>query len=237
MVKPYDWRRVQRLPAPGRTAPLVTLAALSLTMFNYWMRADQIASRPAGGSWVSLGGAPLPASVHWLAAGLLLGALPLLGAKLGGLRANDVGLGRGRSRAAVTWTAIGVPVAILAGRLAAADPAFQAVYPLDRNLSATPASFLPHAGFLFIYYAGWELLFRGVLLLGLRERLGDGPANALQTALSVTAHFARPFGETLSAIPAGLAFGAITLRTRTIWPVVMIHWAVGTAMDWFLVAG
>ena len=27
MVKPIDWRRTQRLPAPGRAAPLLTLAA------------------------------------------------------------------------------------------------------------------------------------------------------------------------------------------------------------------
>ncbi len=236
MVKPYDWRRARRLPAPGRAAPLVTLAALALTLFHYWTRADQIASRPAGGDWSPLGGAPLPPPLHWLAAGLLLGALPLAGARLGGLRPGDVGLGGGRPRVALAWTAIGVPLALLAGRLAAANPALQAVYPLDRGLVPTAGAFAPHAALLLVYYTGWELLFRGVLLLGLRDRLGGGAANALQTALSVTAHFARPACETLAAIPAGLAFGAITLRARTIWPAVIIHWVVGAAMDWFVVA-
>jgi len=237
MVKPIDWRRTRRLPAPGRAAPLLTLAALALTLFHYWTRADQLGLRASGQAWSPLSGTPLPAAAHWLAAGLLLGLVPLLGARLGGLRPRDVGLGAGRARSGLFWTAVGVPVAIVAGRLAAADPAMRAVYPLDRALAATPESFLPHAALLFVYYVAWELLFRGVLLLGLRDRLGAGAANALQTALSVTAHFARPAMETLSAIPAGLAFGAITLRTRSIWPVVIIHWAVGVAMDWFVVAG
>ena len=52
-------------------------------------------------------------------------------------------------------------------------------------MAARPGSFAPHAALLLAYYVGWELLFRGVLLLGLRERLGDGPANALQTALEM----------------------------------------------------
>ena len=235
MVKPIDWRRTRRLPAPGRAAPLLTLAALALTLFHYWTRADQLGLRAAGQGWSPLSGAPLPAPAHWLAAGLLLGLLPLLGARLGGLRTRDVGLGAGRVRTGLAWTAIGIPVAVLAGRLAAAEPAMRAVYPLDRALAPTPSSFLPHAALLLVYYVAWELLFRGVLLLGLRGRLGAGPANALQTALSATAHFARPALETLSAIPAGLALGAITLRCRSIWPAVVIHWTVGVAMDWFVV--
>lgn len=235
MVKPIDWRRTRRLPAPGRAAPLLTLAVLALTLFHYWTRADQLGLRSAGGAWSPLSGTPLPPAAHWLAAALLLGLLPLCGARLGGLRARDVGLGAGRARAGAAWTAIGVPVALLAGRWAAADPHLRAVYPLDRALAPTAASFLPHAALLLAYYVAWELLFRGVLLLGLRQRLGAGPANALQTALSVTAHFARPAVETLSAIPAGLAFGAITLRSRSIWPAVIIHWTVGVALDWFAI--
>jgi membrane protease YdiL (CAAX protease family) len=58
----------------------------------------------------------------------------------------------------------------------------------------------------------------------------------VQTALSVVAHFSRPFPETVAAIPAGLAFGGIARQTRSLWYVAIIHWGVGTAQDWFIVS-
>ena len=78
-------------------------------------------------------------------------------------------------------------------------------------------------------------MFRGVILFGLRKHVGGATANAIQTALSVLAHFGRPFEETLSAIPAGLVFGAIDLRVGSIWYVAIIHWVVGVALDWWVV--
>lgn len=95
--------------------------------------------------------------------------------------------------------------------------------------------FVSYALLQFLYYGAWEVLFRGVVLFGLRDRLGEGVANALQTALSVLAHFGRPITETFAAAPAGLLLGWIDLRLGSIWYVAVVHWLVGVSVDWFLI--
>jgi len=130
---------------------------------------------------------------------------------------------------------VGIPLAVLAGKIASNSPAMRAVYPLDPEL--TLGRFLPHAAKAFLYYGAWEVLFRGVLLFGLKDRLGEGMANALQTALSVTAHFGRPMDETFSALPAGVVFGWIGLRVGSVWYVGLIHWVLGMSMEVFILGG
>ncbi len=214
------------------------VAVVALTLFYYLARADTIGVTSLGRSWFPMTAAPLGHLSHNLSAGLLLGLVPVLCARFFcGQSWRGLGLGFGKWKLGLIWLAIGIPVAILAASFSANQPAMCAVYPLNPTLSAAPGPFLTHAVTQFAYYGAWEVLFRGVLLFGLRDRIGFANANILQTALSVVAHFSRPFPETMAAIPAGLAFGGIAGRTRSIWYVAIIHWVVGTAQDWFIVAG
>jgi len=59
----------------------------------------------------------------------------------------------------------------------------------------------------------------------------------VQTALSVTAHFGRALNETFAALPAGLLFGWVDLRLRSIWYVAIVHWLIGMSMDAFIIFG
>lgn len=214
------------------------VAVLTLTMFYYWTRADTIGVASAQRGWFSMTGGTLSPVAHNLVSGLLLGLIPLACGRFLSARSwREFGLGLGRVDRGLIWLGIGVPVAILAGWLSSANPAMQAVYPLDTGLTADPGKFALHALVQLVYYAAWEMLFRGVLLGGLKDRFGFANANIIQTALSVLAHFGRPFPETFSAIPAGLAFGGVVRTTRSIWYVVIIHWVVGTSQDWFIVSG
>jgi membrane protease YdiL (CAAX protease family) len=226
-------------PATGlRARPeiLFLVATVVLFAFFYLARADGIGTTATGG-WFRVTAPPLSPNLHYVASAILLAVVPVAAARwLFGIRLRDLGLGLGRWREGLVWLAIGIPVALLAGRIAAGDPAMRAVYPLDPSVTPEAAIFIPHAVRNFLYYGAWEVLFRGVLLFGLVGRIGDGPANAAQTGLSVTAHFGRVMTETFSAIPAGLAFGWIDLRVRSVWYVAVIHWVVGTSMDWFIVA-
>lgn len=216
----------------------MVVAAGALVAFYYFARADTIGVSSATRGWVGLTGRPLTAVQHFAASAVLLGALPLLAARwLTGLSLAELGLGAGRWREGLRWLAIGLPLAALAGKIGAASPAMRAVYPLDPTVTAAPAAFVPYALAQFLYFGAWEVLFRGVLLFGLLPRLGAGPAVGLQTALSVVAHFGRPFTETLSALPAGLVFGWVNLRVRSVWYVALIHWFVATSMDWFILRG
>jgi membrane protease YdiL (CAAX protease family) len=217
---------------------VVLLAATAVLLaFYYFARADVVGSRHPTGAWWAVSGPPLPSALHYPVSALLLGVAPiLLARKVGGLSPARLGLGLGRWREGLVWLAVGVVLAAVSGRFAAGSPAMRAVYPLAPHLVRTAGGFVPHALRSFLYYGAWELFFRGFVLFGLRGRLGDGPANAIQTALSVLAHFGRPLPETLSALPAGLLFGWIDLRVRSVWYIAVVHWTAGVAVDWFLLA-
>ena len=108
----------------------------------------------------------------------------------------------------------------------------RAVYPLAP--AAAQANFPLYALGEFLYFGAWEVLFRGVLLFGMRNRFGDGGANALQAALAATAHFGRAMNEAVAAIPASLLFGFASFKVGSIWYVAVIHWVVGVSMEWFM---
>jgi len=230
------WGR-RRLTArrADRDAELLLLAAtLALTAFYYFARADTIGVFSPARGWTPMTARPLSALWHFGSAVLLLGLFPvLLARRVTGLSAVRLGLGLGDWRRGIGLLVAGLPLAVLAGKIAAASPAMRAVYPLVPSVDV--GDFPSHALGQILYIGAWEALFRGVLLFGLRERLGAGGANVLQTALSVIAHFGRALNETAAAFPAGLVFGWLTLKTGSIWYVAMIHWLVGVSMDWFIV--
>ncbi len=225
-------------PLSKRTSETLTLVAvLALFAFYYLARADLIGSSSAARGWVVHTGRPLTAAQHYLASALLLGIVPVVAARwLCGLRLGELGLGLGRWRAGLALLVIGIPLALLAGQIGSAAPAMRAVYPLYPSAADSLLGFAPQALLQFLYSGSWEVLFRGVLLFGLKERLGPGTANVLQTALSVTAHFGRPLAETFSALPAGLFFGWLNLRVGSLWYVAIIHGLVGVSLDWFVLA-
>ena len=218
-----------------RRAPLLVLVATAVLLaFQYAARADTLGVFSTHRGWAPMTGTPLPPYLHLVAAALLLGVLPVIAARrLTGLSLRQLGLGVGRWRAGLALVVIGAPVAILAGHTAAQSIAMRAVYPLDPVMSQ---GFLPLAAAQFLYFGAWEVLFRGVLLFGLKSRVGDGTANIIQTALSVTAHFGRAINETFAAFPAGLLFGWLGLRLRSVWYVAALHWLVGISMDAFILS-
>jgi membrane protease YdiL (CAAX protease family) len=228
-------------PGPGpddRPGALILLTVLVLTPFFYWLRADTIGVSSLTRHWTALTSGELGHVAHNLASAVILGAIPLLAARyLLGFSFGELGLGKGRWRRGAIWVAVGVPIAILAGKISAGEPEMRAVYPLNQGLVNGHVSFVSHALTQLLYYAAWEILFRGVLLQGLTPRLGFANANMIQMALSVLAHFGRPCTETMSAIPAGLAFGGVARHTGSVWYVVLIHWVVGTAQDAFILYG
>ena len=225
--------------APARLRPtpdwLVVIAAGALLTFYYLTRADAIGVFSPARGWTQLTGHALDPRWHFVLAAILLGAAPALAARrCTGLSWGELGLGIGRWREGIGWLALGLPLAVLAGRIGAGSAAMRAVYPLDPHVTAAAASFLPYAALQFLYFGAWEVLFRGVLLFGLRGGVGAGSANAVQTGLSVTAHFGRAIDETAAALPAGLVFGWVTLRLRSIWYIALLHWTVGVSQDWFI---
>ncbi|MCP4290922.1 MAG: CPBP family intramembrane metalloprotease [bacterium] len=115
-------------------------------------------------------------------------------------------------------------------------PAVQAEYPLPRILledqSLLSVYFL---ALFFLYYVGWEFFFRGLLLFGLKDRYGAPAAILIQTVSSCLIHLGKPSAETLGSIPFGIVFGIIALRTKSLWPVIILHAALGILNDLFII--
>jgi membrane protease YdiL (CAAX protease family) len=214
---------------------LLLFAAVLLTAFYYVARVDVIGVTASTRGWSQMTARPLPSAVYFPLSAVLLGVLPLLAARRClGARPAALGLGFGRWRWGIALVAVGIPIALLAGKIAAGSPAMRGVYPLDPTVRPVAGSFVPFALLESLYYFSWEVLFRGVLLFGLAPAFGPAAANVIQTALSVTAHFSRPMDETFAALPFGLLCGALGLRLRSIWYLAFVHWMVGTATEWFI---
>lgn len=83
------------------------------------------------------------------------------------------------------------------------------------------------------FMIGWEFLFRGFLLLGLKDRLGSATI-PVQMALFTLSHLTKPASEALSCIVTGLVWGFICYRGGSFWPGVLMHLAVNYALHCFL---
>lgn len=112
------------------------------------------------------------------------------------------------------------------------DPHFQQQYPFYRP--GPGEGLWPHfvrwqALYLLQFFA-LEFFFRGFMVHGLRERMGFQAVFVMMVPYCMI-HFGKPMAETLGAIIAGIALGALSLKNRSIWMGVVLHCAVALAMD------
>lgn len=230
------FRAVARLRASAidASAVMVIVATIALVVFHYLLRADVVGVFSLARGWEALTARPLSPALHFAASSLILAVIPVVAARLLGVGFKEMGLGLGRWRVGLVLLVVFLPVAILAGKVGANSLAIRSVYPLDTSLQPNVGAVVGHSLTQFLYFGAWEILFRGVLCLGLAGRIGAGRANALQTALSVVAHFGRPMAETIGAIPAGLIFGWVDLKVKSVWYVAVLHWVVGVSVDVFI---
>lgn len=99
----------------------------------------------------------------------------------------------------------------------------QKVYPMIREQEWTIGLAARNAISWIAYLAGYELMFRGILLFGLLPTFGVWPAIAVNAAIYAFAHVPKNLAETLGAIPLGIILCLITLHTGTIWAALFIH--------------
>jgi membrane protease YdiL (CAAX protease family) len=221
-----------------RPTLLLLLAPFLCTAFRYWgspgFYRAQVQER-----LVLLGDPAWTASAWAFAAPLLTLALPAMAVALlpPRQRLAEAGLGLGDWRFGFKAAAALAPVMLAAAFMAARLPAFRAEYPCWPGAGASGARFAAHAGLYLVYYVGYETYFRGLLQGGLRRRFGDLDAVLVQTLATTLVHIGKPAGEIVGAIPAGLAWGAVAIRAGSIWPVVLTHWLLGVATDFFILFG
>jgi membrane protease YdiL (CAAX protease family) len=214
------------------------IATILVAMVWYLGRADTLALSRAEGPWLLVTGRALPASSAFVMTFVAFGLAPaLLARTVLGRGAGSLGLGVGDPKATLRLLAIGAPLALAAGYVGSRSPVLAQVYPLGGSLPPMPERFAAHALLYLVYYLGFEYLFRGFLLLGTAPAVGPAAANLLQACLATAFHLGKPGLELASVFPASLLFGWATLRTRSIWCALAVHWVVGASLDWFLVFG
>jgi membrane protease YdiL (CAAX protease family) len=80
-----------------------------------------------------------------------------------------------------------------------------------------------------------EFLCRGYLLFGLRPALGNA-ALAVQAIPFAVMHAGKPAPEAFLAYGFGLGLGLLSLRSGSILPAVLLHYACAASLDLFALA-
>lgn len=109
---------------------------------------------------------------------------------------------------------------------------FQERYPfysLQKGESFYPNLFIWEIVY-FIQFFALEFFFRGFMLHGTKQRFGFYSVFVMTIPYCMI-HFGKPFPETIAAIIAGVVLGTLSLKSRSIWLGVAIHYTVAITMD------
>jgi membrane protease YdiL (CAAX protease family) len=80
------------------------------------------------------------------------------------------------------------------------------------------------------YYLAEEFFFRGFLFMGLWRKIG-WHSYWITEVIFTWAHLGKPPIEILIAFPAGIILNYLTLRTRSIYPAMFVHYTMGAVMN------
>jgi CAAX protease family protein len=109
---------------------------------------------------------------------------------------------------------------------------FQERYPfyrVNKGEDLWPHFWIWQIFYLFQFFA-LEFFFRGFLVHALKKRFGVYAVFIMVIPYCMI-HFGKPMPETIAAIFAGITLGFLSLKTKSIWLGVFIHYAVAISMD------
>jgi len=175
------------------------------------------------------------------AALILFGLIPM-GIVKWGFREHlaDYGLRLGIAHRTLRTFLLAAPVILVIAVMTGHSPAFYDVYPFNVAIRPQHAKigidlFIIHSICFFGCYFGWEFMFRGFVQQGLSPRFGIPAAILVQTMASTMLHYGHPPSEVFGAIIAGLVWGLIAYRTRSILSGLGQHALLGIVLDWTLI--
>jgi len=178
------------------------------------------------------------ATYSFLSCFVLLGVIPALIVKLVfRQRLSDYGVQFGDRLRTIRSFALMAPFLILIAYSGSGEPAVAAEYPINRGVLYSPQMFAFHAVTYLFFYLGWEFHFRGFLQFGLQEKLGRVNSLLVQVLASSLLHIGKPDIESFSAIVAGIVWGIVAYRTRSILSGTLQHYTLGILLDWFIIRG
>ena len=94
-----------------------------------------------------------------------------------------------------------------------------------------PARFAAYEGAYLLFFLCGEAAMRGMLLFGLERRLGAKPAIAITALIQTVWHLGKPLAELAIAPVWGVVVGAVNLRLRSFWWMLVFHWLTNVILD------
>ncbi|MGL6225313.1 MAG: CPBP family intramembrane glutamic endopeptidase [Thermoguttaceae bacterium] len=184
-------------------------------------------------------------SYRMIAAFVLFALIPALIVKFV-FRENlrDYGVSLGIKARTVRSFLIMGPILFVVGIYTGSSEAMRGTYPLNEFFlhrdflqeGTTGCIFFTlHALTYLLYYVGWEFLFRGFLQKGLHQQTGIYTAVCVQTLASTMLHYGNPGSEVIASIFAGLYWGFLVQRTRSLLSGFLQHSLLGITVDYFLI--
>lgn len=177
----------------------------------------------------------------WMGPLVLLLVPLMLGQKVLGLRAAELGFGFGHWKSGLKWVG-----AIYAGFLpfvvgASFFPAFKKMYPMNgwageemlkflTDKGGSPLPLMLYEASYGLYFLGWEFFFRGFLGFGLFRSLGYYGVFVATVPFAVM-HVGKPEAEALGSVVAGVALGLFALKERSFVYGALLHALVAWTMD------
>lgn len=204
---------------------LFSTAALMIVLQRFL--TDSIASAFPAGRFEQL--------MLWLAVtiGCFL-VIPGIVALMAGFRLRELGVAvEDRRRTLITVAAAGTAAVAIAAA-ASGSSGFTDLYPFWQP-EGRPGDWQRFAVFETVYllqFAAVEFMFRGVLVHGLKHRLG---AWSILFALIpyIMLHFGKPPAEVLASAVGGLLLGYLSLTRGSILAGVALHCIMALSMDMF----
>ena len=112
------------------------------------------------------------------------------------------------------------------------NEAFRNVYPRLDAADTDMRLYFLFEGFYFVKWIAWEFFFRGFMLFGFQKDFFKRSI-LISTIPFTLMHYGKPELEMASAVIAGVVLCFIALRSKSIWPGVLLHWLVASTMDFF----
>ncbi len=139
----------------------------------------------------------------------------------------DFGLRPGNVKIWLVHVCVASFVSLIVLSIASRDPSIHRYY-ISRNLDMVSYT----ADFALKLFA-WEFLFRGFMLMGLKERFNEGSI-VIQMIPFALMHMGKPVMEILTCIPMGLYFGFVAYRGNSFWPAFIIHLVINISLKVFV---
>jgi membrane protease YdiL (CAAX protease family) len=114
--------------------------------------------------------------------------------------------------------------------LVSSQTSFNQTYPHLHSVKTSWQLFFIYEAAMIIYMIGWEFIWRGYMLFGLKEKFGDYSV-LIQMIPFLILHNGKPVLETFGSIIAGIALGILALRTGSIFYCVITHAGVMFSID------